>query len=274
LRVPHTLIIHCRDLATLVIEAHGGLDRWNDITSIEVSFNLSGAALTKKLGLEAHYRPRFIIDTKDVKTVMEGLAQGSRTDRLVYTLDRVWIEGSDGKAKASRNKPYKAFSDHTRDTPWDDLHLACFGGYAFHNYLTFPFHLSWEGFSSREIAPHEENGETWRVLEVTHPDHYDAHSKVQWYYFDKDFMLRRLDYAPLAFKVPVAHYCFDAKDFDGIKIPTFRRVVWRHPDTAPVDGVFPLGGNAMLSGPTSFLIDYCQVIVHRETGDIPECPIA
>jgi hypothetical protein len=36
--------------------------------------------------------------------------------------------------------------------------------------------------------------EIWRVLEVTYPDNIPAHTKIQKLYFDKEFMLKRLDY--------------------------------------------------------------------------------
>jgi hypothetical protein len=167
---------------------------------------------------------------------------------------------------ASRDNPSDAFSDHTTGTRWDDLHLLTFGGYAFHNYVTFPFHLRWPGFESREVDPHEENGETWRVLEVTFPEYYPTHSRTQPFYFDDAFMLRRVDYAPLAFKVPAAHYCFDAQDVSGIKIPMLRRVVLRKPNSPTVNDEYALRGRTWLSGPTSFLLDYCRVVVRDEVS--------
>jgi hypothetical protein len=217
----------------LVIDAHGGAERWEKVASIEVSLNLSGAALARK-GYPGKYQPVCTIDAKTTKVVFQGLGNGDRDDRWIYTPERVWIERRDGTVTASRDNPYEAFLDHTPSTRWDDLHLLTFGGYAFHNYLTFPFHLRWPGFQSREVDPHEENGETWRVLEVTFPEYYPTHSKTQLFYFDDAFMLRRVDYAPLAFKVPAAHYCFDAEDVSGIKIPMFRRVVQRKPNSAMV----------------------------------------
>ena len=247
----------------MVVDAHGGLDRWNKIASIEVTFNLSGAALTRK-GYPGKYQPTCTVDAKNTKVVYQGLGHGDRDDRWIYTPKRAWIERRDGTVTASRDNPYAAFSDHTNTTKWDDLHLLCFAGYAFHNYLTFPFHLTWPGFQTREVDPHEENGETWRVLEVTFPDDYPTHSKTQLFYFDKEFMLRRLDYAPVAFKVPAAHYCFDAQEFSGIKIPTFRRVVGRRPTLPMVNGDHALGGWTWLSGPSAFLLDYCKVVVRDE----------
>lgn len=151
------------------------------------------------------------------------------------------------------------------NTPWDDLHLLTFAGYALHNYLTFPFNLLWPGFESREVDSHVENGEKWRVLEVKFPDYYPAHSKTQLFYFDESFMLRRNDYAPAAFKRAAAHYSFDAQEFDGLKIPMLRRVVMRKSNSPNVNDELPLRGWTWLSGPSSFFLDYCKVDTRRNS---------
>ena len=79
------------------------------------------------------------------------------------------------------------------------------------------------GFSTREVDLHSENDETWRVLKVNFLDYYPTHSKTQLVYFEKEFILRKLDYAPLAFKVPASHYCCDFQEMSGLKIRVLRR---------------------------------------------------
>ncbi|MFE1879660.1 hypothetical protein [Streptomyces diastatochromogenes] len=58
-------------------------------------------------------------------------------------------------------------------------------------------------------------GETWRRLEVTFPDSIATHSTVQTYYFDAATGL-------------VAHYTTEHQDFDGLLVPTRRRVLLRN----------------------------------------------
>lgn len=246
-----------------VIDAHGGLERWSKVESIEVILNFSGSVLKRK-GYPHRYQPVCTIDARKPKVVLQGLGHGSRDDRWIYTPNRVWIERRDGTVTASRDNPHDAFADHSIETPWDDLHQTFFVGYAMHNYLTFPFHLVWPGFDSKEVEAHQENGETWRVLQVGFPDSYPTHSKIQWFYFDDQFMLRRLDYAPNATKRPGAHYCYDAETVDGLVIPTFRRVVGREADLDKSTGGFNMGGLTRLSGPSAFRLDYCRVIVRDE----------
>jgi hypothetical protein len=47
----------------------------------------------------------------------------------------------------------------------------------------------------------------------------------QLFYYDTDFMLRRMDYAPeVTANSPVAHYTHDPKTFHGFVFPTRRRI--------------------------------------------------
>jgi hypothetical protein len=147
---------------------------------------------------------------------------------------------------AERESPRAAFAGHERSTPWDKLHLTYFVGYAMWNYLTVPFLFKRVGFETRELEAHAEGGETWRV-EVTYPQDVPAHCSVQRLYLDADGMLKRLDYVTDVLGGVGAHYCYDPKKFDGLVIPTLRRVVRRFPE------------GPRLSGPTSVLLDYSFV---------------
>ena len=175
-----------------VIAAHGGLDSWNAVRSVDVTFNFSGGLLDLK-GFPGHHRPTATIDVKQPRTVMQRL-DGDPDDRWIFTRNRVWIERRDGWSVEERSDPRAAFAGHVRETPWDRLHLTYFLGYALWNYLTAPFLFAWPGFSFQELDPHVEGRQIWRVLEVTFPDNIPAHTKTQKLYFDDAFMLKRLDY--------------------------------------------------------------------------------
>jgi hypothetical protein len=78
-------------------------------------------------------------------------------------------------------------------------------------------------------------------------------------------MLRRVDYVLVVTKGCVAHYTFDAQEFGGLKIPTYRRIAQRRPEQPEVNGVPALRGWTWLSGPSAFKLDVCDVIVrHKE----------
>jgi hypothetical protein len=61
---------------------------------------------------------------------------------------------------------------------------------------------------------------------VTYPDHIATHSKEQTYYIDADGLIRRHDYVSevLGSTGPAAHYTSEHREFDGITVPTRRRV--------------------------------------------------
>jgi hypothetical protein len=57
--------------------------------------------------------------------------------------------------------------------------ICFFGGYAMWTYLTQPFLYAYPDFVVEEIEPWDENGETWRRLDVTFPDHIASHTRRQ-----------------------------------------------------------------------------------------------
>jgi hypothetical protein len=231
-------------LLDLAVSAHGGSKRWNSIRSIDVTFNFYGALLELK-GYPGHRRPTVSIDTQAPRTVIQHLEGGN--DRWIYTPNRVWIERPDGWVVEERSNPRAAFAGHVRSTPWDRLHLTYFLGYAIWDYLTAPFLFTRPGFRVRELESHVEVRDSWRVLEVTYPDDVPAHTSVQKMYFDSEGQLKRLDYETDVLGGVAAHYCYDPKTFDGLVLPTLRRVVRRTPE------------GPILSGPTSFILDYTEV---------------
>ena len=237
------------DLLSSVIAAHGGLDRWHTVRAIDVTFNFSGGLLDLK-GYPGHHRPSASVDAATPRTVFQRLGDES-DDRWIFTANRVWIERRDGTIVEERSDRRAAFAGHVRETPWDRLHLTYFLGYALWNYLTTPFLIARTGFATRELEAHIEGRETWRVLEVTYPEDVPAHTKVQKLYFGDDFMLRRLDYVTDVLGGVAAHYCYDQVTIDGLVFPTLRRVVRRTPE-GPV-----------LSGRTSFILDYTNLVVRK-----------
>jgi hypothetical protein len=73
------------------------------------------------------------------------------------------------------------------------LHRAYFNGYAMWIYLNTPFLMAMPGFDVEEIAPWQEEGETWRVLRAKFPAEIAGHCPEQDFYVGPDFLLRRHD---------------------------------------------------------------------------------
>ena len=114
--------------------------------------------------------------------------------------------------------PRDSFAGAVLTTKWNELQELYFASYAFWNYFTAPFLLAQPGVEVEEIETHNEDGENEKGL------------------------LQRLEYATDVAGGVAAHYCFDHVTFDGIVVPTFRRVVKRKPE------------GPIIHGPTAVLI--------------------
>ena len=97
----------------------------------------------------------------------------------VFEPSRITVQTEGGRLVDSRDDPRSAFRGHTRQTPWDDLHVAYFSSYALWNYLTIPVLYTYPGFVTEELAPWLENGEQWQPLKVIVPDSIASHSREQ-----------------------------------------------------------------------------------------------
>lgn len=210
------------DLLEVAVNAHGGLELWNQLKAVKASLSITGAIwqvkgkpdVLKDVSIEAE------LHKERLTTHFNG--QGKRT---VFEPNRITIETEDGKLLGSRDDPRSAFRGHTRQTPWDDMHVAYFSSYALWNYLTIPFLYTCPGFVTEELAPWLESGEQWRPLKVIVPDSIASHSREQVAYFGPDGLLRRHEYTvDVIGGVSGLNYAADYRKVDGIVVPTKRRV--------------------------------------------------
>jgi hypothetical protein len=209
------------DLLESAVAAHGGLDRWHDVSAITVDASITGAFWQLKSKGDALKAIRFEVDTKEERLTMDFVGQGKRS---VFEPSRVEMQQADGALDDARDDPERSFDGHEIDTPWDDLHLAYFTGEALWTYLNTPFLCTWPGFVSVEINPIEVDGETWRRLEVTFPDYIKSHTRQQILCFGPDGLLRRHDFTiDILGGIPTALNATGYRDVEGIVIPTTRR---------------------------------------------------
>lgn len=220
-------------LLSLAIEAHGGLERWKRIKLLRAKTAFSGQLMEAK-GFAHHLYTTATVDTLRPLTILDPYPlPGSKG---VFTPDKVWVESGE-TITATRDAPRDAFKGHTRETKWDELHRLYFVGYALWNYLTTPFLLAGEGFELEELAPHAEDGETWRVLRAAFPAWAPTHCPVQLFYFASNGMLKRIDYQTDVAGGVASHYPYDPKTFHGIVVPTRRRVVQRKDNVPKLTGI-------------------------------------
>ena len=220
------------DLLTTAVNAHGGVKRWNEINSIQVAAQITGAIWFVKG--QGDYLKDIVmsVDTRKERMVTDFPGQDKR---IKFEPKQIVVEKLDGTLIQVRDDPEASFVGQQRETPWDDFHVAYFQGEALWTYLTTPFLYTYEGFVSEEVAPIQVDGETWRRLKVTFPDRVKSHTREQISCFGSDGLLRRHDYTvDILGGATGLNYASDYRDVDGIIVPTKRRIYAYEGDYQPV----------------------------------------
>src|ERR1700689_754282 len=211
------------DLLAIALEAHGGIERWNKFKTLRAELSIGGAIWQIK------QQPGLLTDKIfEIRTHEEHLTITPFTQpglRAVFVPDRQMLETLDGQVVETRDNPETAFADQTLETPWDKFHVAFFASEALWPYHTLPFLYTYPGFECEEIDPWEEDGEQWRRLKVTFPDRVVSHNKTQITHFGPDGLMRRDGYTgDILGGATGANYSTNYRDFQGIKMPTTRRI--------------------------------------------------
>jgi hypothetical protein len=209
-------------LLKLAVEAHGGLRAWNRLRTLTANVSIGGALwdLKQLPGLFQNSRVEVKLHHQEVVTHLPDL-----NEKIIFVPHQVSVESEAGNTIETRDDPRLAFAGQTQDTPWDKLHAGYFSSYALWGYLTAPFSYTYPGFEVEEVEPWEENGELCRVLKVTFPEGYAAHTRTQYSYFGEDGLLRRHLYrVDILGGAQGANYACDYRTIERIKLPTRRRV--------------------------------------------------
>lgn len=213
-----------RDIINKVIDAHGGVSRWMSITRLEANISAWG------LLFKAKRRPTLnrVWVAAEIDKPNFTFFDFPRTGQMSELIgeEEVRILDSDKKILVRRSQPRKAFRGLRRQLYWDVLDFVYFGGYATWNYLVTPFLFLREDFQIEELTPLTTSHGTYLRLQVQFPAALPTHCKTQVFYFDENYLLRRLDYTAevVGRWARAAHTCGKYKTFDGFNIPTRRRV--------------------------------------------------
>jgi hypothetical protein len=211
------------DLLAFAIDAHGGLERWNEFTKLSAEVSIGGAIWDVKQQPGLLNDKVFDIRTQEQRLTISPFSAPSL--RSVFVPGRLVIETLDGEPTETRDAPEAGLAGQARDDAWDKFDVAFFASEALWTYLTLPFLYSYPGFESEEVEPWHEDGEVWRRLKVTFPDHIVSHTRTQITYFSPDGLMRRHDYTvDILGGATGANYTSNYKDFQGIRMPTTRRI--------------------------------------------------
>lgn len=240
------------DLVDFVIATHGGAEQWKDVTSVSAQVHVHGAFWPYKgqpdlLGVET-----VTADLTRQRISMSPFGAG-RTLHFDAAEDLVTITDADGTVVDQLSAPRASMAGFEGETQWSPAQMGYFISYATWIYLAEPLLFTLPGVQTREIEPWQEDGETWRRLEVTFPDSIASHSTVQTYYFDSvTGMQRRMDYdVEVNGWAEVGHYTSEHKDFDGLAVPTRRRVLLRDKE------------NGVNHGFAAILLDVNDITLHN-----------
>ena len=208
------------ELLTSALAAHGGLDQWNQLTSIRARLSVTGGLFTAKgtadqlEGIEMEAQ----LHEQKVVTYIAG-----KKKRWVFQPNSIVVEADSGEKLAEHSYPRRSFQGN--EAFWEEVHLAYFNSYALWNYLTSPFLYASPGFKVEELEMWQENGESWRPLKVTFPAHIATHTKEQIAFFGEDGLLRRLEYSVDVLGGDKGlNYPSPYRVFNGIMLPMKRRV--------------------------------------------------
>ena len=183
-------------LLDAAIVAHGGLERWREIQSIDVTLRVGGIAMPFKKQPTVLRHFEATVDARRPHVELHGI----------------------GTFDAKQPRP----RGMARRFRWGTTDVVHFAGYALWGYLTAPFIFADEDFRVRELPR--------RRLRVEFPARIPTHSTRQTFYFDEHAILKRLDYTAEVMLGPLAraqHHCYDHTWIDGLLIPTRRRVTPR-----------------------------------------------
>jgi hypothetical protein len=215
-----------------VLTAHGGLENWERVRSLRADIVLGGPFWSMLGWPPAGLKLTASLDARREHITLGPFTEPDRIAVLDVEPERLSIQTTNGVLVEQRDDPRSSFPPFDpRTTRWDPIQVAYFLSAAHWNYLTQPFSFTYPGVDVREIEPWDEGGQTWRRLAVEFPKTNANHNADQVFYYDTDYMLRRMDYAPeVTADSPVAHYTHDPNTFDGFVFPTRRRIHSRGTD--------------------------------------------
>jgi len=116
-----------------VLQAHGGLDRWNSYEKVQATIVTSGQMFGMK-GTPQDPTPRrmTVATRREWASVTPYGADDQRTD---FTANRIAIEKIDGTVVTERLRPSEHAEGKAVDAPWDSLDRRAFGERAYGRYF-------------------------------------------------------------------------------------------------------------------------------------------
>jgi hypothetical protein len=215
------------------LRASGGLDLWRLTRRFTLHMSITGSLCTARCG--AVQLKELVVEGSTQTQDLEIIGFADADLRALYRPDWVALEGQDGRRLKERQGSPEEFRSGLQSATWDKLQLAHYCGYLIWNYIATPFILADSDFETKELRRYLARGESLRQLRVVFPPRIVAHARSQTFYFDREGILRRLDY-PAAYEehTQIAQIFSGHQRFSGILVPTLCRLLSIGAEGAPV----------------------------------------
>jgi hypothetical protein len=215
------------------LRASGGLDLWRLTRRFIVHMSITGDLCNTKCS-NAKLKELVVEGSTHVQELeMTGFARADI--RAVYRRDWVALEGPDTHRVMKRAASPEEFRRGLQTVNWDELQLAHYCGYLIWNYMAVPFILADPDFETKELRRNVAPGESLRRLQVVFPARVVTHAPIQTFHFDREGLLRRLDYrAPHATHASITQVYSGHQRFSGILVPTLCRLLAIGPNAGSV----------------------------------------
>ena len=178
------------DLLALAVSAHGGLERWNSVRTLEARMSVGGGIFAAKQNPGLQNNVTYKVFTREERLTIDHFSAPDR--RISFVPSRLTLETMGGEVIEVRDDPRSAFAGQTNESPWDTLHVAYFTSYALWTYLNLPF----LGLRQPSLTP----SPAIRMNNIT--------------YFGPDGLMRRHDYTvEVLGGATGANYSTDYKEF-------------------------------------------------------------
>ena len=215
------------------LRASGGLDLWRRTRRFTLHMSITGSLCAARCNT-AQLR-ELVVEGSTHTQALEIIGFARADLRALYRPDWVALEGQDGRRLIERQGSPEEFRSELQSTTWDELQLAHYCGYLIWNYIATPFILADPDFETKELRRNVARGESLRQLRVVFPARVATHGREQTFYFDREGLLRRLDY-PAAHEehTQIAQMFSGHQRFTGILVPTLCRLLSIGAEGAPV----------------------------------------
>lgn len=216
-------------LAGDAIDAHGGLERWRGLRAVTLELSSGGLAFRSRLQPRALRAVTATVASKAQHVTLQDFPRRGWASE--YEGGTMCVRGPGGRRHRDEIDR-SAFRRLRRQVRWSSAELGYFAACALWTYVSLPFVLVADDVQLRSLGPWDEGGEHLDRLEVRLPARIHTHSPVQVLHLDAERRIRRHDYTAQLFGqwATAAHWCSGHRWFDGLLVPTRRRVVPRRRD--------------------------------------------